>query len=85
MNCNNVFLNSCFKDENGQYVMSQCDEMLRLLDEFEQRITSEWGAKVTASIPGLLNLHLMRRTDNLLEENFSDDVNILVSASDNGL
>lgn len=57
--------------------MRQCEEMLRLLDEFEAKIVNEWGASVARRIPELLDLNLILHKDNLLEENFHDDVRIL--------
>lgn len=69
-----VYTCSCFKDEFGQYVMSQCEEMLKLLDHFEAQIVQEWATRVEPQIPELLNLHLMLREDKLLVENFDNDV-----------
>lgn len=65
---------SCFANENGKYVMSQYTEMLRLLDNFESKITKEWNQMVTRRIPELLVLNLMLRSNKLLAENFQDDV-----------
>lgn len=65
---------SCFDNENGKYTLEQYEEMLRLLNEFEAKVSKDWNVYSTRRIPELLDLHLIMRKDKLLQENFHDDV-----------
>lgn len=69
-----IFTCSVFDNEEGEYAMTQYEMMLKLLDDFKQKVLEEWQAQQVVKIPDLLKNKLIMRNEKLLEENFDKEV-----------
>lgn len=70
-----LFFCSIFDNEEGKYIVTRKDEMINLLQKFEQRIFSEWSNSVPNQITIGLSEFLIQRDDKkLLRLNFVPDL-----------